>query len=146
MILKSKILQLLSYLILFTNCSQIAILKKPDHDPNKNIQESFFTNGNLEYRAEFLNGKLDGTTKVWHEDGHLFSVSEYSNGLPNGKWKKFYASGNLLFEENYIFGKKDGFERWYYENGNIKSEQHFTDDKEDSNIIRWDLDGNIIYY
>ena len=50
-----------------------------------------------------------------------------------------------MFEENYIFGKKNGFERWYHENGNIKSEQYFKDGKRDAKIIRWDLDGNIIY-
>jgi len=145
MFINSKILNLISYFILLTSCNQFSISKKPDHNPNKNIQESFFANGNIEYRAEFLNGKLDGTTKVWHEEGYIFSISEYSNGFPNGKWRKFYSNGNLMFEENYIFGKKNGFERWYHENGNIKSEQHFKDGKQDANIIRWDLDGNIIY-
>ena len=145
MFIKLKILNLISCFILLTSCNQFSISNKPDHNPNKNIQESFFANGNLEYRAEFLNGKLDGITKVWHVDGYLFSSSEYSNGLPNGKWRKFYSNGNLMLEESYIFGKKNGFERWYHENGNIKSELHFKDGKQDAKIIRWDLDGNIIY-
>jgi len=121
----------------------------PENDPNpstqKKVVRSYFSNGNLEYEAEFVNGKLDGISKVWLEDGTLYSVSKYSNDQPHGTWKKFHPNGNLLFEVNYEYGQKNGTEKWYYENGSIKSEQEFDFGNANSGIIRWNIDGTLFY-
>ena len=122
---------------------------KPENNPNsstqKKVERSYFSNGNLEYEAEFVNGKLDGTSKVWLEDGTLYSVSQYSNDQPHGTWKKFHPNGKLMFELNYEYGQKHGHEKWYYENGNIKSEQEFEYGNAKSGIIRWNFDGTLLY-
>jgi len=122
---------------------------KPENEPNPSIQkevrQSFFSNGNLEYKAEFINGKLDGTSKVWLEDGTLYSISKYSNNRPNGIWKTFHPNGKLMFEVNYAYGQKHGVEKWYYKNGNLKSEQEFDFGISISEITRWNIDGTLIY-
>ncbi|MBC8256830.1 MAG: hypothetical protein H8E85_05925 [Candidatus Marinimicrobia bacterium] len=122
---------------------------KPENKPNvalqKTVERSYFSNGNLEYEVEFVNGKLDGISKVWAEDGTLYSVSQYSNDQPNGKWKKFHPNGNLMFEVNYEYGQKHGTEKWYYENGQVKSEQEFEYGNANSGIIRWNFDGTLLY-
>ena len=121
----------------------------PENDPNpstqKKMERSYFSNGNLEYEAEFVNGKLDGTSKVWLEDGTLYSVSQYSNDQPHGTWKKFHPNGKLMFEVNYEYGQKHGNEKWFYENGSIKSEQEFDYGNPISGIIRWNIDGTLLY-
>ena len=122
---------------------------KPENEPNpsiqKEVEQSFFSSGNLEYEAEFVNGKLDGTSKVWLEDGTLHSISKYSNNQPHGIWEKFHPNGKLMFEINYEYGKKHGLEKWYYENGNLKSEQEFDFGISILEITRWNIDGTLIY-
>ena len=122
---------------------------KPVNDPNlstqRKMEQFYFSNGNLEYEAEFVNGKLDGTSKVWLEDGTLFSVSQYSNDQPHGAWKRFHPNGKLMFAVNYEYGQKHGVEKWYYENGQVKSEQEFDYGNAHSGIIRWNFDGTLLY-
>ena len=122
---------------------------KPGNEPNsstqKEVKQSFFSNGNLEYEAEYVNGKLDGASKVWLEDGTLYSISKYSNNQPHGIWKKFHPNGKLMFEVNYEYGQKHGMEKWHYDNGNLKSEQEFDFGISISEITRWNIDGTLIY-
>ena len=140
----SQIIILFLYLMI-SGCTHF----KPENEPNpstqKEVKQSFFSNGNLEYEAEFVNGKLDGTSKVWLEDGTLYSVSQYSNDQPHGAWKKFHQNGKLLFAVNYEYGEKHGTEKWYYENGQVKSEQEFEYGNAKSGIIRWNFDGTLLY-
>ena len=131
---------LLSFLI--TNCSTIQFNK---NKTTKHVKESFYNNGQIEYKAEYFNNKLDGITTYWSIDGILISESSYSNGKPHGKWIKYHPNKNLFYEVIYFYGKKDGKEIWYYENGQIKSEQSFKNGKANSDIIRWYPNGKIIY-
>ena len=140
----SQIIILFLYLMI-SGCTHF----KPENEPNpstqKEVKQSFFSSGNLEYEAEFVNGKLDGTSKVWLEDGTLYSISKYSNNQPHGIWKKFHPNGKLMFEVNYEYGQKHGVEKWYYENGNLKSEQEFDFGISILEITRWNIDGTLIY-
>ena len=140
----SQIIILFLYLMI-SGCTHF----KPENESNpstqKEVKQSFFSNGNLEYEAEFVNGKLDGTSKVWLEDGTLFSDSQYSNNQPHGAWKKFHPNGKLMFAVNYEYGQKHGYEKWYYENGTIKSEQDYDYGNAKSGIIRWNFDGTLLY-
>ena len=136
---------LILFLIIIGGCTHF----KPENDPNlstqKKVEQSYFSNGNLEYEAEFVNGKLDGISKVWLEDGTLYSVSQYSNDQSHGAWKKFHPNGKLMFAVNYEYGQKHGVEKWYYENGQVKSEQEFEYGNAKSVIIRWNFDGTLLY-
>ena len=136
---------ILFLILIMSGCTHF----KPGNEPNPSIQKeverSYFSNGNLEYEAEFVNGKLDGTSKVWLEDGTQYSVSQYSNDQPHGAWKKFHPNGKLLFAVNYEYGEKHGTEKWYYENGQVKSEQEFEYGNAKSGVIRWNFDGTLLY-
>jgi len=46
---------------------------------------------------------------------------------------------------NYEYGQKHGNEKWFYENGSIKSEQEFDYGNPISGIIRWNIDGTLLY-
>ena len=123
----------------------LKIINKPDVQYNIEIKRSYFPNGNIEYEAEYLNGKLDGLSRVWHKDGTLFSESEYSNGQPHGVWKKYFPNNNIMYEASYEFGNKHGNEKWFYETGRIKSEQNFINGNAKLDITRWKPDGTLIY-
>ena len=79
-------------LLLITSCNIPGINKGPE-TANQHNKRSYYKNGNLEYEAEYLNGKLDGMSRYWSIEGALISESEYSNGKPHGIWKKFEKYG-----------------------------------------------------
>jgi len=132
-------------LFLFTGCTHLYLIDSPSPPFHIDVERSYFPNGNLEYEAEFINEKLDGTSRVWLEDGTLFSVSEYSNGQPHGDWKTFHPNENLKYETTYFHNQKHGYEKWYYKNGQLKSEQKFNYGEAETEIIRWNADGTILY-
>ena len=136
---------ILFLIIIIGGCTHFNTKNDPNPSTQKKVERSYFSNGNLEYEAEFVNGKLDGTSKVWLEDGTLYSVSQYSNDQPHGTWKKFHPNGKLMFDVNYEYGQKHGNEKWFYENGSIKSEQEFDYGNPISGIIRWNIDGTLLY-
>ena len=136
---------ILFLILIISGCTHINNRNEPNLSSRKEVEQSFFSNGNLEYEAEFVNGKLDGTSKVWLKDGTLYSVSQYSNDQPHGAWKKFHPNGKLMFDVNYEYGQKHGNEKWFYENGSIKSEQDFDYGNPISGITRWNSDGTLLY-
>ena len=136
---------ILSLILMMCGCTHFKPVNDPGSSTQKEVKQSFFYNGNLEYEAEFANGKLDGTSKLWLEDGTLYSISKYSNSQPHGIWKKFHPNGKLMFEVNYEYGQKHGVQKWYYDNGNVKSEQKFDFGIAISEITRWNIDGMLIY-
>ena len=136
---------MLSLLFLSQGCSHLHLVDSPAPPLHIDVERSYFPNGNLEYEAEFINEKLDGTSRVWSEDGILISVSEYSNGQPHGKWRTFHLNEKLMHETTYFHSQKHGYERWYYENGQLKSEQKFKFGEAETEIIRWNLDGILLY-
>ena len=73
----------------------------------KNIERSYYPDGKLEYEAEFFNGKLDGTSRVWDENGFLRSISQYSNGKPHGSWQQFHINGKKSYTVEYDYGNKN---------------------------------------
>ena len=131
--------------LLSAGCTHLGIRSKASNPVKKDVERSYYQNGNLEYEAEFINGKLDGTNRVWSEDGALYSKSEYSNGQPHGVWIIFHPNGALMHEVHFEYGLKHGAEKWYYENKQLKSEQNFSYGKPVTDMIRWNPDGSILY-
>ncbi len=127
------------------NCAHIGWRQGSKSPTSLYTEYTYYPNGEMEYAAEYLNGKLDGTSRHWSQDGVLISESEYSHGKLHGTWKKYYPKKNTLFEVHYFHGQKHGEETWYYENGKVKSEQSFYYGVPSSTIIRWHPDGSIIY-
>ena len=131
--------------LLSAGCTHLGIRSKASNPVKKDVERSYYQNGNLEYEAEFVNGKLDGTSRVWSEDSALYSKSEYSNGQPHGVWIIFHSNGAVMHEVQYEYGQKHGVEKWYYENGQLKSEQKFSYGKPVTDMIRWNPNGTLLY-
>ena len=131
--------------IILAGCVHQGIRKSSESFLQRQIETSYYTNGTQEYEAEFLNGKLDGLSRYWSQDGILLTESEYSNGKPHGIWKKYNDQQNVIYETHYFHGNKHGTEKWYHDNGQLKSEESFKFGKSMNDIIRWYPDGSIIY-
>ena len=77
------------------NCTHMGMQQVSKPPPSIYTEFTYYPNGEKEYAVEYLNGKLDGTSRHWSQDGVLLSESEYSYGKLHGTWKKYYSNGNM---------------------------------------------------
>ena len=55
-------------IIQIPGCSYYKQTNNQNNISKHQIQRSYFDNGNLEFEASYLNGKLNGTSKLWLEN------------------------------------------------------------------------------
>ena len=63
--------------------------------------KEYYSNGNIRYEGDYVNGKREGNGKYIFEDGTYY-IGEWKNGLFNEKRKEYYSLKYL----NNIFMKK----------------------------------------
>lgn len=74
--------------------------------------------------------KLDGESKLFHEDGKsVKQVGYYQNGLATGKWKVLYPSGKIQRETEFVNDKRNGTRVHYREDGSIEKTEVYKDGK-----------------
>jgi uncharacterized protein len=113
---------------------------------------SYFLNGNIESKGQFMNGETAGVWEFYFETGGLkmrgivrqnsnYGLWEYfyengnrsMEGVIQGKskegdWKIFYESGELKETGRFMDNKRNGFWRTYFEDGVIKGEIEYNED------------------
>ena len=109
-----------------------------------NYKISYYTNGNMEYKSEYKNGKLNGVTKYWDENKNLISEAIYSNGKLHGLWVSYFENGKIKSKVNYYYGSKDGKEEVFYSTGQRKSITKYNEGKIVSKTMRWTMNGDLI--
>ena len=103
----------------------------------------YYSNGNILYEGNFINGKFEGNGKYYYEDGDYFS-GEYKNGLRNGKGKEYYSNGNIKYEGDWINDKREGNGKYIWENGEYYIGQYKNGLKNGKGIMFYS-NGNIKY-
>lgn len=75
----------------------------------------YYSNGKLNFSKYFdENGKQQGKSSIWYENGELQQEGEYKDGIKNGKWLSFFNNGRLETISFYKTGNKVGV--WIYYN------------------------------
>ena len=93
-------------------------IKLYDSKPFTGVVYLNHKNGNLWKEAEYVDGKLEGISKGFYEDGQIWFEQEISNS-------------------QYVYIKK------WHKNGQMKSEQLYKKTRV-SSYKEWDQDGNLI--
>lgn len=102
-------------------------------------------NGDTILRTSYRNGKEDGESKSWHENGAVNETRRYvdgrkegthygwySNGVPRfiyhfekdvyeGEYTEWYPNGQLFRLQHFKAGHEDGRQQVWFEGGQIKS-------------------------
>jgi len=113
---------------------------------------SYFLNGNIESKGQFINNETTGVWEFYYETGNLkmrgilrqnsnYGVWEYffesgqksMEGMINGKlkegeWKVYYESGVLKETGSYVANKREGIWKTYFEDGVVRGEIEYSDD------------------
>lgn len=94
-----------------------------------NSTATFYSpNGKINEISNYKFGKLDGESKLYHEDGKsVKQVGLYEKGLAQGKWKVYYPSGKLQRETELVNDKRHGNRIHYREDGSIEKTEVYKD-------------------
>ena len=113
---------------------------------------SYFLNGNIESKGQFVNGETEGVWEFYFETGGLkmrgivrqnsnygFWEYYYENGSKSmegviqgkskeGDWRIYFESSELKETGRFMDNKRNGFWRTYYEDGSVRGEIEYKDD------------------
>jgi uncharacterized protein len=108
------------------------------------IQETYFPNGQIARRQEFLHGNINGMVVTWDEAGRLSGEYMYVMGKADGMWK-WYEEGKLISATPYENGLIQGTSTDYYDNGKVRSEMEYDRDKQNGFGDFYAPDGTFMY-
>lgn len=80
-----------------------------------------FANGQIARRAEYLNGRLDGVTRGWYQNGALMFEYHYRRGLGEGLQQQWNRDGTLLLRLNQHQGHEAGLQQMWNADGSVRS-------------------------
>ena len=79
----------------------------------------YYENGQLDTKATYKDGKLNGIYEEYYEDGQLSWKQTYKDEKPNGLNESYYENGQLHYKSTYKDGKRHGLSEDYTENGQV---------------------------
>ncbi|HLN20754.1 MAG TPA: hypothetical protein VK213_06675 [Bacteroidales bacterium] len=94
----------------------------------------FFPDGKVKETIMFSNGKKEGLSKEYDENGNIITLTEYhndflvtrerinrldANKLKQGPWKVFYDNGRIRSEATYVDDLMHGYYKEYDDKGNL---------------------------
>ena len=113
---------------------------------------SYFLNGNIESKGQFVNNETSGVWEFYFETGNIkmrgilrqnsnYGVWEYyyesgqksmegtiNNKLREGLWKIYYESGDLKETGEYVDNKRSGLWKTFFEDGVLRGEIEYSED------------------
>ena len=103
----------------------------------------YYSNGNILYEGDFINGKFEGNGKYICEDGDYY-IGEWKNGLSHGKGTYYYSNGKISYEGDWINNKPEGNGKYIFEDDEYYIGQWKNGLKHGKGTM-YDSDGKIIY-
>jgi antitoxin component YwqK of YwqJK toxin-antitoxin module len=103
------------------------ILAGNDGTPFTGSCETCFTNGLLERRIKFVNGKEDGPDTTYFRSGCRRIIRNHLQGSENGQWLMYYDSlDQLAWEINYLVGEKHGKSIYFTKDGDTTEWENYS--------------------
>jgi len=102
---------------------------------------SYFLNGNIESKGQFVNNETAGVWEFYYETGKLKMRGLLKQNSNFGLWEYFYESGLKSMEGNINNKKREGTWKTYYESGELKEQGEYVNDKRSGLWITYFEDG-----
>src|SRR5260370_34468720 len=81
---------------------------------------SYFLNGHIESKGQFMNNETTGVWEFYYETGNLKMRGILRQNSNYGLWEYFYESGQKSMEGMIHEKNKEGEWKIYYESGDLK--------------------------
>jgi len=93
--------------------------------PYTGVIEGYDAQGKLEGKANYKDGKMNGSSKLYYPSGKLQSEATFKDNVQDGVQKDYFEDGKVKLELPYKNGKPEGLGRSYYPNGKEKKKMNF---------------------
>ncbi|NCU06042.1 MAG: tetratricopeptide repeat protein [Chitinophagaceae bacterium] len=82
----------------------------------------YYYSGRKQGDGTFLNGKVEGLRRMYHQNGQLSLERNYSAGIEHGLEKEYYEDGTLKQKGEFVNGIEEGIWQMYFPNGQVKQQ------------------------
>lgn len=104
---------------------------------------SHYANDSLQSKAGFINGKLEGKSVQFYEDGQLRESRFYAENRKVGLHLGYWPNGNKKFEYHFENGLHVGELNEWYVTGQPYRSFNYEKGQENGSQKMWELDGTI---
>jgi antitoxin component YwqK of YwqJK toxin-antitoxin module len=108
---------------------------------------TYHSNGKVNTETSFLEGKFHGYSKIWTEDGFLYSSKESKNGCFCGKNILYYYNSNQVYWLRNAIGcaVPHGKQARWLKDGDLLEEIYFENGKKVGNWRQWYVDKQLMF-
>lgn len=106
--------------------------------------KTFDQSGIMTNLYNIVDGKLDGLSFVYHENGNKKEQQSYKNGQKDGQWITWNMEGSTTGIAIYNNGKKDGCWIIWDDNGTKRYEMNYKDGQKVGKWLMWNEKGELI--
>jgi antitoxin component YwqK of YwqJK toxin-antitoxin module len=103
--------------------------------------KTWYENGQLAEKYNFVNGYTDGLHKTWYKNGQLAEKYNHVNGAIYGLCESWYENGQLHEKNNLVNGNNDGLYEEWHENGQLAEKCNYVNGKIDGLRESWSKTG-----
>ena len=108
------------------------------------ITKEYYRDGKLKAECHYNEGKLEGVSRRYDEDGNL-REEHYKNNVQEGLTRHYYGNTNEKKKREIMFknGKPNGPYKDYYENGVLMTDGFRSDGKYEGMCKTYDQEGRL---
>jgi antitoxin component YwqK of YwqJK toxin-antitoxin module len=88
------------------------INQRDAQDRRHGVWEYYRSDGTLEWRRHYVNGKRHGVWESYSSDGTLWSRGHYHHDKQHGVWEWYLPDGTLWGRAHYHYGILKGLEKF----------------------------------
>lgn len=96
---------------------------------NHGTYKRWYDNGQQEYQATFVDGKIHGLAVRWHRSGRKWIEEHFADGTPHGSRRIWDENGVKRKEEHHVHGEPRGTWTVWDKHGKVKIQRNFGADK-----------------
>lgn len=111
-------------------------------DGTKTVR-SYYRNKKVKSESSFKDGKRNGLSRSFNEQGQLMLELPYVDDKRSGQSKRFYETGGVYQTTEYVDDRIHGMQVKYRANGKIMSEAKFEDERPCLGLKEYLEDGSL---
>ena len=112
-----------------------------EQEPYSGWVKVFYGDGSLQKLVQLYDGKLDGFSLEWYNNGQKKCEGDYKNAKQDGPWTSWHENGKKSRQAIFKQDRPEGRTEEWYENGQKKTEANWRDGRLNGTTNRWYKNG-----